>query len=450
MKNIVIFGAGRSSSVLIDYLLKNSTSREWQITLCDQSEELALAKLAGHKNGTAHRLDIHDEQSRDVLIMKADVVISMLPVHLHTDIAKACLKQGKHMLSASYVNDDIRAMADDVEKAGLLFLKECGLDPGIDHMTAMKAIDEIRSQGGQLKGFRSYTGGLIAPESDNNPWHYKFTWNPRNVVLAGKATARYIRHGKYKYIPYHQLFTRTDRIRVEGYGDFDGYANRDSLAYRELYGLHETETILRGTLRRPGYCQAWQVLINLGMTDDSFTIDPAQGMTCRDFTNLFLRYDEGVSVEDKLCQYTGVDQKGETFKALQWLGLFDSKPLPVGEGSPAHILQIILEEKWMLKAEDKDMIVMQHIFDYEHEGAAHRLTSSMVVKGENQVHTGMAKTVGLPLGIAAKLLLEGKLNLRGVHIPIKEEIYTPVLAELETLGLEFSDLNERVNEPQTA
>ncbi|MFA0962844.1 saccharopine dehydrogenase C-terminal domain-containing protein [Roseivirga sp. BDSF3-8] len=450
MKNIVIFGAGRSSSVLIDYLLQESEKNNWQITLCDQSEELALAKLAGNKNGTAQGLDIHDENTRDVLIMKADLVISMLPVFLHTDVAKSCLKHGKNMLSASYVNEDIRGMEKAVKDAGLLFIKECGLDPGIDHMTAMQAIDEIRAKGGRLTGFRSYTGGLIAPESDNNPWHYKFTWNPRNVVLAGKATARYLRHGKYKYIPYHQLFTRTDRMSVEGYGDFDGYANRDSLAYRELYGIQDTTTILRGTLRRPGYCQAWQTLIDLGMTDDSFEIDSTPDMTYREFTNLFLRYDEGMTVEQKVCATTGIDENGEVFNALRWLGLFEEKPLPVAKGSPAHILQHILEEKWTLKPEDKDMIVMQHIFDYELEGAVHRLTSSMVVQGDDQVRTGMAKTVGLPLGITAKLMLEGRISLKGVHIPIHKEIYDPVLAELETLGMKFTDLHEIVDEPQTA
>jgi saccharopine dehydrogenase (NADP+, L-glutamate forming) len=239
-------------------------------------------------------------------------------------------------------------------------------------------------------------------------------------------------------------------MTVEGYGEFDGYANRDSLTYRELYGLQNTSTILRGTLRRPGYCQAWQVLIDLGMTDDSFNIDPVKGMTYRDFTNLFLWYDESLNVEEKVCRYTGIDREGDIFKALQWLGLFEDIPLPVQEGTPAQILQVILEEKWTLRAQDKDMIVMQHIFDYELEGTIRRLTSSMVVRGEDQVHTGMAKTVGLPLGIAAKLLLEGKISLRGVHIPIKEEVYGPVLAELETLGLEFSDLYETLSEPQTA
>ena len=437
MKNILILGAGFSATIMIEYLLGKAKENNWFVTVGDFSEEVAKRKVGENPQGRAIQFDIYNEKQKSDEIGKADVVISFLPSFMHLLVAKECLLQSKHMVTASYVSKEMGELDKEAKEKGLAFLNELGADPGIDHMSAMRVIDKIRQKGGKVIGFTSNTGGLIAPESDNNPWNYKFTWNPRNVVVAGQGTAKFIEKGRYKYLPYHQLFARPRRTQVLDYGEFDYYPNRDSLLYREVYGLKHAQTLIRGTFRRPGYCQAWNVFVQLGATDDSYQIEGVEGMTYRNFINTFLPYSDTLMVEEKLCSLLNLDPKGEIMKKLEWLGIFENKPIGLSSGTPAQILQKLLEEKWKLMPEDKDMIVMQHKFEYELDGNKKEITSSMVILGKNQVHTAMAITVGMPVALATEMLLNGKINVTGVHVPVIPELYNPILDELEKYGVTF-------------
>jgi len=442
MKRILIIGAGLSSSTLIEYLLENSLTYKWEVTVCDMSLELAERKIKGHPSGIAEKFDIYDDAVRVEKISKADIVISMLPARLHYLVAKTCVQHGKNMVTASYVSDFIKEYHEEAKTRGILLLNEIGVDPGIDHMSAMKVINRIQNEGGKLTAFRSYTGGLVAPKYDNNPWNYKFTWNPRNVVLAGQGTAQHIVNGKYKYIPYHKLFRRTTRLEVLNYGEFEAYPNRDSLKYREVYGLNDIPTMVRGTLRRPGYCKTWDVFVQLGVTDDTYTLENSENMTYREFINTFLKFQPDKTVEEKLADYVDIDMESTTLYRLRWLGIFQNKRIGLKNATPAQILQQLLEEKWALEKDDKDMIVMQHQFEYELNGVKKRITSSMVVEGKDTVHTAMSITVGLPVAIATKLILNGEINESGVMIPIEPHIYEPIMKELEDYGIKFVEEEE--------
>ena len=440
MKKIVIFGAGRSSTSLIEYLLSIAEEQNLLITLLDYNEELAKSKINNHKFGEAHFIDANNPNERLKFIKESQLVISMLPAHMHLGIVKDAIHEKVHVITPSYVTEEIRSLNADAKNNDVLILNEMGLDPGIDHMSAKKIIDEIEDNGGKLTGFESFTGGLVAPESDDNPWNYKFTWNPRNVVLAGQGgAAKFIQEGKYKYIPYNKLFRRTEIIEIEGFGKFEGYANRDSLRYRSVYGLNEIPTMYRGTLRKIGFCRAWNVFVQLGLTDDSYVIEGSENMTNRDFINSFLAYNPHDSVELKLRHYLGIEQDDYIWEKLVWLGLFEDKKIGLKNATPAQILQKILQNKWSLREEDKDMIVMWHKFNFSQKGVDKEIRSHMVYIGKDSKFTAMSDTVGLPLGIAAKLLLSGKIKNRGVKLPIEREIYLPVLSELEQLGITFEE-----------
>ncbi len=438
MKKILILGAGRSSSSLIEYLLNVARKNDYEVTVADTSLESARQKTKNNPRSRSIQLDTNDKTETHTEIERADLVISMLPAFLHPAIAAQCVKLKKHLVTASYVSQEMQNLNEEAKKAGIILMNECGLDPGIDHASAMKIIDRIKSEGGKLKAFKSYTGGLIAPESDDNPWGYKFTWNPRNVILAGQGTAKYIENGKYAFIPYQKLFTRTEKINFEGLGNFEGYANRDSLSYRSIYGIEDIPTLLRGTLRKAGYCEAWNVFVQLGMTDDTFILPESENLSIREIVESFLPHGNG-DVKTRLAEYMGIPLQGEIMSKLEWLGIFEDTKLKIKAPSPALLLQTLLESKWKLKEGDIDMIIMQHQFEYELNGKTHKLLSSLVVEGDDAVHTAMAKTVGLPVGIISKLILEGKIKLTGVHIPIVKEIYQPLLEELEMLGVTFKE-----------
>ncbi len=440
MKKILIIGAGRSTSSLVEYLQQLSTEKNWQLTIADMDINLAKTRADNHANTKAIAFDVTDNAQREEHIKAHDLVISMLPAHMHVSVAADCIRLKKHMVTASYISKEMKALNDAAIEAGVVLINEIGVDPGIDHLSAMKVLDEIKAKGGKMLLFESFTGGLVAPESDNNPWNYKFTWNPRNVVLAGSAGAvKFIQEGQYKYIPYQRVFRRTEFIEIEGFGKFEGYANRDSLQYREVYNLHDIPTIYRGTLRKPGFCRAWDVFVKLGMTDDSYELDGVETMTYRQFTNTFLAYNPHDSVELKLMHYLNIPQDSDLMDKLKWLDLFEHTPIGLKKGTPAQILQHILEQKWSLDEGDKDMIVMYHKFGYELNGEKHMIESHMITKGLDTVHTAMARTVGLPVGIAAKNILEGTITKPGVQIPITKEIYLPMLAELAEHGIEFTE-----------
>jgi saccharopine dehydrogenase-like NADP-dependent oxidoreductase len=441
MRSVLIIGAGRSASSLINYLLKKSETENLHLVVADLSLALAEKKTQKHPNATPIALDIFNTKERQTAIEKASFVISMLPAHLHIEIAKDCILFKKHLVTASYISDAMQALDQEVKKNNLIFMNEIGLDPGIDHMSAMKVIDEIRSKGGKILLFESFCGGLVAPESDNNLWNYKFTWAPRNVVLAGQGgAAKFIQEGTYKYIPYSALFRRTEFLEVEGYGKFEAYSNRDSLKYRSVYGLDDVLTLYRGTIRRVGFSRAWNMFVQLGMTDDSYILEGSENMSYRQFINSFLPYHPTDSVEIKTRLILKIDQDDIMWDKLLELDLFNpDKKVNLPNATPAQILEKILTDSWALEPEDKDMIVMYHKFGYELNGEKKQIDSKMVCIGDDQTYTAMAKTVGLPVAMATLLILNGKITTPGVQLPIKKEVYEPILKELEEYGVIFNE-----------
>jgi len=441
MRKILIIGAGKSSSYLIKYLLDKSQSENLQITIGDLNVENAKKLVSDHTDVNIIHLDVFDANSRSEAVKNADIVISMLPARFHIEVAKDCVTYKKHMVTASYVSKEMEALDEDAKANNLVFMNEIGVDPGIDHMSAMQVIDRIRDNGGKMILFESFTGGLVAPESDDNLWNYKFTWNPRNVVVAGQGgAAKFLQEKQFKYIPYGRLFRRTEFLDIDGYGRFEAYANRDSLKYQHVYDLDHVRTLYRGTMRRVGFSRAWNVFVQLGMTDDSYTIDDSKNMSYRDFVNAFLPYSPTDSVELKFRHALKIDQDDIVWDKFLELDLFSAdKMVELDKATPAQILQKILMDSWTLDPEDKDMIVMYHKFGYEINGEKRQIDSTMVVVGEDQTYTAMSKTVGLPVAMATLDILNGKIKTPGVQIPISKEVYTPILEELKAYGVQFKE-----------
>ncbi|WP_405369888.1 saccharopine dehydrogenase family protein [Nonlabens sp. Asnod2-A12] len=441
MRHILIIGAGKSTGVLVDYLLNKSNEHNLHLIIADKNVESAQSLSQNHENATAIELDIFNPEERKKHIQKADIVISMLPARFHIEVAQDCVTYNKNMVTASYISPEMESLDKEVKEKGLVFMNEIGVDPGVDHMSAMQVIDSIRNKGGNLLLFESFTGGLVAPEDDNNLWNYKFTWNPRNVVTAGQGgAAKFIQEGKYKYIPYHRLFRRTEFLDVDGYGRFEALANRNSLKYREVYGLQDVLTLYRGTMRRVGFSKAWNMFVQLGMTDDTYTIEDSEDMTYRDFVNSFLPYSPTDSVELKMRHELKIDQDDIMWLKLEELDIFNSeKKIGLKDATPAQMLQAILEDSWTLQPGEKDMIVMYHKFGYELNGEQNQIDSTMVCLGDGKLQTAMAKTVGLPVAIAALKILNKEITEPGVQIPIKESVYKPILKELEGYGIRFRE-----------
>lgn len=441
MRHILIIGAGKSTGVLVDYLLNKSSTENIQLTIADKDIASASRLCNNHPNAQAIELDVFNDTARAAQLKKADIVISMLPARFHIEVARDCVSMGINMVTASYVSPEMQELDAEAKKKNLVLMNEIGVDPGIDHMSAMQVIDRIKDQGGELILFESFTGGLVAPEDDNNLWNYKFTWNPRNVVTAGQGgAAKFIQENKYKYIPYHRLFRRTEFLEVEGYGRFEGYANRNSLKYRSVYGLNNIPTLYRGTMRRVGFSKAWNMFVQLGMTDDSYVLDDSEQMTYREFVNSFLPYSPTDSVELKLRHELKIDQDDIMWEKLLELDLFnDKKTINIKNATPAKALQTILEDSWSLQEGEKDMIVMYHKFGYSINGEKKQIDSTMVCLGDGDRKTAMAKTVGLPVAIAALKILNKEIKTYGVQIPISKEIYEPILAELEENGIRFRE-----------
>ncbi|GAA4497704.1 saccharopine dehydrogenase C-terminal domain-containing protein [Hymenobacter ginsengisoli] len=441
---LLLLGAGRSASALIQYLLRHAPAERWFLTVADAAPAHLAPVLAAHSQyARAVPLDARDTAQLRELVAEADLVISMLPAFLHPLVARTCLEFGRHLATASYVSPDVQALHQDAQAAGLVFLMECGLDPGLDHMSAMQTINALNEQGARITGFRSYCGGLVAPESEgDNPWHYKFSWNPRNVVLAGQGgPAQYLENGELQHISYHELFARAATISVPGHGHFEGYANRDSLTYRAAYGLADVQTMLRGTLRRPGYCPAWQVLVELGLTDDETRLDNPAGLPWQALVASRFPEEEIVGdVAQHVAASFGLDLHGPELTRLAWLGIFGERPVGMSNATPAQLLEHLLVEKWALGPHDRDQVVMQHQFEYELQGQARCRTASLVVTGADATHTAMAQTVGLPLGMAVRRLLRGEVAGRGVVIPTTAELYAPILQELAAdYGIAFEE-----------
>ena len=498
MKQILLFGAGKSSTALIEYFLVNAIAENWRLTVVDASLEFVKQKMGDSPFGTALAFDITDDDKRKAAIEQADIVISLMPPALHILIARDCVAAQKNLLTASYVDEQIRGLKQEIENAGLLFLCEMGLDPGIDHMSAKKLIDAIHADGGKITSFFSHCGGLVAPESDDNPWHYKISWNPKNVVMAGKAGAIFKQDGETKELTYEELFAEKRYVAVPDADALCWYPNRDSLPYINTYGLEETATFVRTTLRHPDFIYGWKNVIDLKLTSEE-KIYRTDGKSLMQFFKehmdlngfgewlqhkLHEQFDSTktllselvnlVKLEEEAAEkgvqpveeFMMVDDKGDlqnididhlkisaaatlaermhdanlTLKQLFYLGMDDDRTmLNLGQSSAADVLQFSLEKKLMLQPEDKDMVVMLHEINYEKDNSLYKATSSFVLKGEDSRHTAMAQTVGLPLAIAAKLILNGTLLLKGLQIPTSKEIYEPVLKELKQHGISFTE-----------
>ncbi len=429
-KQILLFGAGKSATVLMDFLSTVAMEKNWVVTVADVSLAAIDAKLGNGSPLIAKQIDIDNAEERKKLIREADLVIALLPPSLQYPVALDCLEAGKHFLSASYTDTGIQLLANEIEQKGILFLCEMGLDPGIDHMSAMQLIHRIKASDGKITSFRSHCGGLVAPESDNNPWHYKFSWNPRNVVLAGKAGAVFKENSKVKSQKYEGVFTDCEEILVDGIGALAFYPNRDSLGYIPTYQLEEAATFIRTTLRYPGFCKGWDMMIRIGLTDDTHLVNTDSLTIAGFFEQHFSKAGITVGHLDALL-----------IEQFEFLGLHDETLINKGLCCAADILQWILEKKWALGPEDKDLIVMVHELEYEVKNQKSKVKTSLIVKGEDCLRTAMAKTVGLPLGIAAVLILEGKIGVTGLQIPTLPAIYEPVLAELAGHGIVFQEMS---------
>jgi saccharopine dehydrogenase (NADP+, L-glutamate forming) len=443
MKNLLIIGAGRSSTALINYILGQARQHNFFVTVADADIEAARRKINDHPNGRAIWLDASKPNDRKDVIARHDVVVSLLPPQMHLELAQDCIVLGKHMVTASYVSKQVFRLGDEARQRALVFMNELGLDPGIDHMSAMQRIHKIQSQGGKITAFYSYTGGLVAPESDNNPWHYKFSWNPRNVVLAGQGTAQFLEDGKLKYIPYRRLFRQYRLVDIPEMGQWEVYANRDSLLYREAYGLQNIRTLFRGTIRHQGFCDAWNALVRIGLTDATFPIVDSDQLTYHDLMEAFLGISQHTgSVKDRVAKMIETEPDSEIMHKLEWLGLFSKRRIKVKNATPALILENLLLEKWALADDERDMVIMQHVFEYEVNRKRRKLTSTLTMKGQHSQETAMSRLVGLPLGIFVKLLMLGKISTTGVNIPTMPEVYEPVMAELEDYGVKFTEHEE--------
>ncbi|HJW16553.1 MAG TPA: saccharopine dehydrogenase C-terminal domain-containing protein, partial [Flavisolibacter sp.] len=498
MKNILLFGAGKSATVLIDYLLKNAEKEQWHLTLADANRGMSEEKIGGSIFGTAVTIDIANDEERKALINNADIVISLLPPIYHIVVAKDCIEFSKNLLTASYIDESMRSLRGNIEEKHLLFLCEMGLDPGIDHMSAKKMIDDIHEKNGKIDSFISHCGGLVAPESDNNPWHYKISWNPRNVVMAGKAGAIYKQGGEIIELNYEDLFAEKRYVNIPGNEALCWYPNRDSLSYISKYGLEETNTFIRTTLRHPDYIYGWKNIIDLKLTSEDIFYNTDKCSLYRFFRehmdkNGFSEWlenklrdqfdltkgllaelvnlveleqkaaDKGVDTPDEIMM---VDGKGDlqkvdiddlkinaaatladkmhdaslTLKQLFYLGMDDDTTLiNKGECSASDVLQFALEKKLALQPGDKDLVIMLHEIEYTLDNKKFKSTASLVVTGEDDANTAMAKTVGLPLGIAAKLILNGSISEKGLLIPVDKHIYLPVLEELKQEGIFFNE-----------
>ncbi len=437
MKRILVFGAGKSSTALIDYFIENALAMQWLVVIADANLQSILKKIDGRASAEALQLDIFDEATRGEEIAKADFVISLLPPALHIHVAKDCVSLGTSLVSASYVSEEIQQLDYEAQKSGVLLMNELGADPGIDHMSAMEIIERLRDDGAEITSFQSYCGGLIAPESDTNPWHYKVSWNPWNIVRAGSGGADFLMNGNVYHRKYEQLYKESNLVDIPNYGTVAAYPNRDSLKYIDTYALKNAHTVLRATLRHPDFVEAWSLLIDLGITAEEPVIDIAN----RTYQQWFLetsKHIPGGNLQEKLMH---LNASKKAIELIAYLQLNSLEPIPLEGKLPAgKVLQEIIERVWRLQPEDKDLLIFHHDIEYAISDHAHQIESTLTVKGDNAEDTAMAKCVGLPLAIFTKLFLTGEIKgLKGVQIPTDRLVYKPILAELKQFGILFEE-----------
>lgn len=444
MKNILVIGAGRTSTSLIDYLVKKAPGNDWFITVADQSLELALSKAKNYPRTKAIQFDIFNDKARSAQIAKVDIVASLLPETLHIHLIKDCLLNKVHLVTASYVSSQMAAYDEQAKDAGLIFLNEMGLDPGIDHMDTLRLINRIKHSGGELISLRSFGGGLVSPESDDNPWGYKITWNPMNVVSAGMASARYVKDGKLKIVPYNRLFLDIHPVEIPGYGKLEAYPNRDSIKYRRIYNVPRIPNVFRGSLRKPGFCKAWNALVQIGLTDNRYTVPDADRLSYHEWLSFYLNKKNSSSTKKALAHFLDEPVDGKLIKKIEWLGLLTDEKIELKDATPAEILLDLLQKKWKFTEKDKDMVILHTEVEYLIDESCKKITSTLLLQGKENFNTAMSVAVGLPMGVGVNLILSKKISERGVIIPIYPDIYKPALKELAELGISFKEENTRL------
>ena len=440
MKKVLILGAGLVAKPLVRYLLDQP---DFKVKVASRTVSKAVKLIDNHPDGEAKELNLKDEEGLKKEIADADIIISMVPYSFHPKVAKYCIDYNKHMVTTSYVSEVMQNLDDEAKKAGILILNEVGLDPGIDHMEAMRIIHDVEEKGGEILSFTSYCGGLPAPEANTNPFGYKFSWSPVGVLLAGKNSAQYLKDGQQVFIPSEDLFKNYTLINIEGLGEFEGYPNRNSLPYIQIYGIQSTETMLRGTLRNKGWCLTMKNMVDLGLLDEEEK--EWEGFTFKDFIRHLLYNPAEEDIRKAMAARLNIEEDSEVIKRLGWLGLMSDEPLPVKKGSAMDILGAKMLEKLQYEEGERDMIVLRHEFIASYPGEKkERITSTLIDFGIPNGDSSMARTVGLPAAIGTKLILEGKIGLVGVHIPIIPEIYVPILQELKELGIAFKEKREEI------
>lgn len=438
MKKVLILGAGLVARPLVRYLLDQPG---FQVEVASRTVSKAEKLIEGHPRGLAKELNLKDEEALKKEVAAADLVISMVPYAFHPRVAAFCIEHRKSMVTTSYVSEAMKNLDGEARKAGILILNELGLDPGIDHMEAMRVIHEIKGKGGQVQSFISFCGGLPAPEANTNPFGYKFSWSPVGVLLAGKNSAQYLLDGREVFIPAENLFDNYHFISIEGLGVFEAYPNRNSLPYIDLYGIPETRTMLRGTLRNIGWCETIKKMVQLGLLDQEEK--DWTGLTYRDFMRRLVGSPEEKNLRQAVCDYLRIDPGLAIIRRLEWLGLFGDDPLPLEKGSALDIVAARMVEKLQYREGERDMIVLQHEFIASYpDDRRERIISTLVDFGLPGGDSSMARTVGLPAAIGTKLILEGKIKEKGVHIPVLPDIYVPILEELRAMGIAFKEKRE--------
>jgi saccharopine dehydrogenase-like NADP-dependent oxidoreductase len=446
MKHVLVLGAGQSSPYLIQQLLHDAERFDWFVTVADRDEDLARRRIDGHPRSNAVHVDATDVSLLANLVERSDVVVNFLsPVFQHR-IARTCVEFGRAMVSASYRDQRVRELDQEARRRGALLVNECGLDPGIDHMTAMALVERVRRQGVRILKFASYGGGLPAFGEPMNPMQYFVTWNPRNVVMSGEGGAAYLIDGLVKAVPHHEVFHRTWRFDVPGVGVLESYPNRDSITYRSLYGMEEASTMLRGTLRYPGWCETWCQIVRLGLPNEELRLPGMKERTWAEVVEMFLPRDlAGVHLEQRVASYLGISPTGTIMDNLRWLGLFSDLPTKSEGETVAEALIDLLQAKLALPAGGRDMVVLAHEIVVEGEGGTRdKLTSWMVHKGEANGMTAMAHSVGLPAALMVRLMLTGAVPMTGSYIPTHAAIYKPLLAALEREGMSFEERQVRL------
>jgi len=439
MKNVLVLGAGLVARPLVRYLLDQP---DFHVKVASRTVSKAEALVGNHPRGETEALNVKNSTQLEDLISHTDVAISLVPYAYHVTVAELCIKHGKHMVTTSYVSDAMNALNAQAKDAGVLLLNELGLDPGIDHMSAMKIIHDVQNKGGEIVSFESNCGGLPAPEANDNPFGYKFSWSPRGVVMAGRNAAKFLKDGKQIDIAGEDLFDHHWTTVVEGLGEFEVYPNRNSMPYIELYGIQSTKTMFRGTFRNMGWCRTLKKIVELGYLDDK-EMDDLKNLSFADFTKRLI-HATGDSLKTQVATYLNIDEESDVMSRLEWLGLFGDDKLPVESGSPLDVLTARMLEKMPYKPGERDMIILRHEFlaHYAKENRKEAITSTLIDYGIPNGDSSMSRTVGLPAAIGTKLILTGKINLTGVHIPVSPEIYLPILAELEEQGIVCKEKTE--------